>query len=336
MDISNNWLMLMKPEGYLVKPWSENKADIIVSPLEPGFGITLGNALRRVSLSSLQGSAVIAFYIHGIQHEFTSIPGVKESIEEIIIALKGLRIKQFEEGRKIISLNVVGPCQVTAGMIETGHAAEIINKNHFICSVGEGYSLKMDIYIELGKGYIPSDAIFTENLPVGVIPIDALYSPVLSVSYKVMDSRVGQYTNYDKLVLTVETNGALTPETAVALAARIVQEQMSLFINFEEDLINRSKDKKEEGIDPRLLHRVDELELSVRSQNCLKNENIVYIGDLVQKTEAEMLRTPNFGRKSLTEIRDVLHAKGLRFGMQLDSWPPENLEELSKSIEENY
>jgi DNA-directed RNA polymerase subunit alpha len=236
-----------------------------------------------------------------------------------------------------MSLKAKGPGAVTASMIETGADIEIMDPDHVICTLDNDADLNMEFTVELGKGYVPATQNRPEDAPIGLIPVDAIYSPVRKVAYKVENSRVGQVTDYDKLAMTLETNGAVTPEDAVALAARILQDQLQLFINFEEPEVRVEREEMvEPEFNPNLLRKVDELELSVRSANCLKNDNIVYIGDLVQKTEAEMLRTPNFGRKSLNEIKDVLSQMGLHLGMKIPDWPPENIEELAKRLEDPF
>jgi DNA-directed RNA polymerase subunit alpha len=338
VSLSKNWTSLIKPALKVVEDSQivPNTATIVVEPLERGFGITLGNALRRILLSSLQGAAITSIQVEGILHEFSSVPGVTEDLTDIILNLKNVVVKMHAAEKKHLSLNVVGPCIVTAGMIETGHDVEIVNPDQIICTLAKGSSLKMTLECQVGKGYVPASQFKTDNTPLGVIPIDALYSPVKRVTYKVENSRVGQITDYNKLIITLETNGATDPETAIALAARIMQDQLQVFINFEEEKITEEKAAEELPFDVNLLRRVDELELSVRSQNCLKNDNIVYIGDLVCKTEAEMLKTPNFGRKSLNEIKEVLGLMGLRFGMKVDSWPPEHIEELAKKYQDPF
>lgn len=335
--ISKNWNDLIKPTKLVVEHEKNNNcAEIVAEPLERGFGLTIGNVLRRVLLSSLQGAAVTSIKIDGVVHEFSSIPGVREDITDIILNIKALVIKVHAPEKKRITLNAVGPCEVTAGMIETGHDVEIVNPDLVICTLDKGATLNIEMTCETGKGYIPASQNRPVDAPIGLIPVDALFSPVKKVAYKVENSRVGQVTDYDKLILTVETNGTLTPEMAVALAARIVQDQLQLFISFQEVEEEKKEVLEELPFDRNLLRKVDELELSVRSQNCLKNDNIVYIGDLVCKTEAEMLKTPNFGRKSLNEIKEVLANLGVRFGMEVPNWPPENIEELAKRYEEPY
>ncbi len=335
--VAKNWHELIKPSNIEVK--SENnkrKASIVVEPLERGYGLTLGNALRRILLSSLQGAAFTAIKIENVLHEFSSIPGVREDVTDIILNIKSIAVRANSPERHKARLKATGPCIVTAGMIETSADVDVISKDVAICTLEKGASLDMELIVESGKGYVPASQNRAEGAPIGLIPIDALYSPVRKVSYKVEDARVGQKTDYDKLALTVETNGTISPEDAVAYAARILQDQLQLFINFEEAEDRPEHAEEELRFNKHLLKKVDELELSVRSANCLKNDNIVYIGDLVRKTEAEMLKTPNFGRKSLNEIKEVLAEMGLRFGMEVEGWPPENIEELAKKYEDPY
>lgn len=336
--ISKNWQELIKPSKVQVEPGRnpDSHGRIIIEPLERGFGLTIGNALRRVLLSSLQGAAVTAVKIDGVVHEFDSVPGVLEDVTDIVLNLKEVVIRAESSERRRVVISAEGPCVVTAGMISAGSDLEIINKNHVICNLNKGYSFNVELTVETGKGYVPSSRNRPLDAPIGLMPIDALFSPVRQVSYRVESSRVGQVIDYDKLYLDVETNGTLSPEMAVALSARILQDQLNPFISFEEVQEEKELEVEVLKFDRNLLRKVDELELSVRSQNCLKNDNIVYIGDLVRKTEAEMLKTPNFGRKSLNEIKEVLGGMGLRFGMELDGWPPENIEELSKRIEEPF
>jgi len=337
--LQKNWTELIKPKGLKVEPGDnpERIATITAEPLERGFGLTLGNALRRVLLSSLQGAAVTSIQIEGVLHEFSSIPGVREDVTDIVLNIKAIGLRMHGEGPKRMSLRAEGPGEVTASLIETGHDIEIMDPDSVICTLDEGTLLDMELTVENGKGYVPSAQNRPEDAPIGLIPVDAIYSPVKKVSYRVENARVGQVTDYDKLILSVETNGAVRPDDAVALAARILQDQLQLFINFEEP--RAGEERREEAELPfnkNLLRKVDELELSVRSANCLKNDNIIYIGDLVQKTEAEMLRTPNFGRKSLNEIKEVLENMGLTLGMEIPNWPPENIEELAKKLEDPY
>jgi DNA-directed RNA polymerase subunit alpha len=337
--IAKNWQELKKPNSLEVKAGADKarKATFVAEPLERGFGLTLGNALRRVLLSSLQGAAVTSIKIDGVLHEFSSIPGVREDVTDIVLNVKALSLRMYGEGPKRMTLHAKGPGEVTAKMIETGHGIEIMDPDHVLCTLDAGADLRMELTVNSGKGYVPSSANRPEDAPIGLIPVDALYSPVRKVSYKVENTRAGQILDYDKLTMTVETNGAVKPDDAVAYAARILQDQLQLFINFEEPRAEaREKAIAEPEFNPNLLRRVDELELSVRSANCLKNDNIVYIGDLIQKTEAEMLRTPNFGRKSLNEIKEVLAQMGLHLGMHVPNWPPENIEELAKKLQENF
>jgi len=265
------------------------------------------------------------------------MPGVLEDVTDIVLNIKGIGLRMHGEGPKRMRLRASGPGEVRAGAIETGHDIEIMNPDHVICTLDSGAKITMEFTVESGKGYVAATQNRPEDAPIGLIPVDALFSPVRKVSYKVENTRVGQVTDYDKLSMRVETNGAVTPEDAVALAARILQDQLQLFINFEEPRAAGEEERPSElPFNKNLLRKVDELELSVRSANCLKNDNIVYIGDLVQKSEAEMLRTPNFGRKSLNEIKEVLAQMGLHLGMEIPNWPPENIEELAKRLEEPY
>ncbi|MDP5110570.1 MAG: DNA-directed RNA polymerase subunit alpha [Rickettsiaceae bacterium] len=336
--LNNNWNSLIKPSKIIYDGANNesNVANIIIEPLERGYGLTLGNALRRVLLSSLQGAAITAVKIPGVEHEFSAKPGVKEDIIDIILNLKKVAVKMHTAEKKTVRINAKGPCVVTAGMIQTGSEVEIMNPDQHICTLSKDAELEMELYCEVGRGYVPAGSNSQQDYPIGVIAIDALYSPVKRVSYKVEDTRVGQVTDYDKLIMNVETDSSITPEMAIALSARIMQDQLQLFVTFEEEEEEKHEAKEELEYNPILLKKVDELELSVRSRNCLQNDNIVYIGDLVNKTEAEMLRTQNFGRKSLNEIKDVLSKFNLKFGMEIVGWPPENIEELAKKYEEPY
>lgn len=334
--IQKNWGELIKPQKLEVSSQEKaNTGTVVAEPLERGFGLTLGNALRRILLSSLQGAAVTAVQIDGVLHEFSSIDGVREDVTDIILNLKALAVRMHAEGPKKMRLSATGPCEVTAAQIEAGADIEIMNPDLVICTLDKGASLNMEMTVNTGKGYRPAAGNRPEECPVGLIPVDSVFSPVRKVSYEVEDTRVGQVTDYDKLTLTIETNGVITPEDAVAFAARILQDQLSVFVNFDEPEEHKEKDEAEElPFNRNLLKKVEELELSVRSANCLKNDNIVYIGDLVEKTEGDMLRTPNFGRKSLNEIKEVLTIMGLHLGMQVEGWPPENIEELAKKIDD--
>ncbi len=337
--LQKNWQSLIKPEKLDVEPGSDpaRVATIIAEPLERGFGMTLGNAIRRVLMSSLQGAAVTAVQIDGVLHEFSSIAGVREDVTDIVLNIKQLALRMHGDGPKRMVLNATGPGEVRAGQISAGHDIEVMNPDLVICTLDDGVKLGMEFTVNSSKGYVPASANRPEDAPIGLIPIDSIFSPVRRVSYKVEPTRVGQITDYDKLLLTVETNGAVTPEDAVALAARILQDQLQLFINFDEPQAVRLEEPEDDlPFNRNLLRKVDELELSVRSANCLKNDNIVYIGDLVQKSEQEMLRTPNFGRKSLNEIKEVLASMGLSLGMSVTGWPPENVEDLAKRLEEPF
>ena len=337
--LQRNWQTLIKPKQLSVEPGDDPKrvATVVAEPLERGFGLTLGNALRRVLLSSLQGTAVTSMQIEGVLHEFSSIPGVLEDVTDIVLNVKSIELRMYGEDPKRMRLRANGPGEVRAGAIDTGHDIEIMNPDLVICTLDSAAKIAMELTVENGKGYVPATQNRPEDAPIGLIPVDALFSPVRKVSYRVENTRVGQVTDYDRLALRVETNGSVTPEDAVALAARILQDQLQLFINFEEPRHPSEESRPSElPFNKNLLRKVDELELSVRSANCLKNDNIVYIGDLVQKSEAEMLRTPNFGRKSLNEIKEVLAQMGLHLGMEIPNWPPENIEELAKRLDEPY
>jgi len=342
-----NWQELKKPNNLDIKPGTDPKrrATFIAEPLERGFGLTLGNALRRVLLSSLQGAAITSIKIENVLHEFSSLAGVREDVTDIVLNVKQVAIRMQGEGPKRLQLSATGPAEVKAGDIAVTGDIEIMNKDLVICHLDEGATLNMELTADSGKGYVPAVANRPADAPIGLIPIDSLYSPVRQVSYKVDNARIGQELDFDKLSLTIDTDGTITPEDAVAYAARILQDQLSLFVHFEDvtpvgtsPMIGMAAAPAEEGdtnqLNRYLLKKVDELELSVRSANCLKNDNIIYIGDLVQKTEAEMLRTPNFGRKSLNEIKEVLSSMGLRLGMDIPGWPPENIEEMAKKLEQ--
>jgi len=337
--IQKNWKELIKPTKLDVQLGTDatRTASIVAEPLERGFGLTLGNALRRVLLSSLQGAAVTSVQIDGVLHEFSAIPGVREDVTDIVLNIKSLDIKMSVEGPKRIILKASGPKEVKARDIDTGADIEIMNSDLVICHLDKGAKLNMELTVENGKGYVAASQNRPEESPIGIIPVDALFSPVRKVTYKVDNSRVGQVTDHDKLSLEVTTSGVVTPDDAVALAARILQDQLNLFINFEEPTITKVEQLEEDlSFNKYLLRKVDELELSVRSANCLKNDNIIYIGDLVQKSETDMLRTPNFGRKSLNEIKEVLTQMGLHLGMDIEDWPPENIEELAKKLEDPF
>ncbi len=348
---AKNWQELKKPNALERKTGTgdtRRKAVFVAEPLERGFGMTLGNSLRRVLLSSLQGAAVTSIKIEGVLHEFSSLAGVREDVTDIVLNIKQLSLKMEGEGPKRLQLSATGPGEVTAGQIACPGDIEVTNPDLVICHLDEGATLNMELTADVGKGYVPSQANRPADAPIGLIPVDALYSPVRQVAYKVENTRVGQELDYDKLTLTIETDGTVAPEDALAYAARILQDQLQLFVHFDDSQIRQApamigapsaampeaSQADTNQLNRYLLKKVDELELSVRSANCLKNDNIIYIGDLVQKTEAEMLRTPNFGRKSLNEIKEVLASMGLRLGMDIPGWPPENIEEMAKKLEQ--
>ena len=332
-----NWRSLIKPPKIDVK-LSDDKtyAKIIAEPLEKGYGLTLGNTLRRVLLSSIRGTAVTAIQIDGVLHEFTSIKGVREDVTDIVLNIKSLALKSSSETPKKLILDVKGPGEIKASNINPLADIEILNPDLIICNLDENTNFHMEMTVGNGKGYVSADMNKPEEPPLGLIPIDSLFSPVKKVSYSVSTAREGKALDYDKLIMEVETNGSISAEDAVAYSARIFQDQLGMFVNFDEpqEVIVREKPSEPE-FNRNLLRKVDELELSVRSMNCLKNDNIIYIGDLVQKSEGEMLRTPNFGRKSLNEIKEVLNGMSLYLGMEIPNWPPDNIAELSKKLEES-
>jgi DNA-directed RNA polymerase subunit alpha len=340
VTIQKNWQELIRPNKLNVSPGVDPKreATVVAEPLERGFGVTLGNALRRILLSSLQGAAVQSVHIDGVLHEFSSIPGVREDVTDIVLNIKDIAIKMQGDGPKRMVVKKQGPGAVTAGDIQTVGDIVVLNPDLVLCTLDEGAEIRMEFTVNTGKGYVPTERNRPEDAPIGLIPVDSLFSPVKKVSYKVENTREGQILDYDKLTMSIETNGAVTPDDALAYAARILQDQLNVFVNFEEPRppIDTTQPIPDLAFNPAFLKKVDELELSVRSANCLKNDNIVYIGDLVQKTEAEMLRTPNFGRKSLNEIKEVLAQMGLHLGMEVPGWPPDNIDELAKRFEDHY
>jgi DNA-directed RNA polymerase subunit alpha len=298
-------------------------------PFERGFGITIGHSLRRILISSLQGAAITSVKIDGVLHEFSTVPGVKEDVTEIVLNLKEVRLKVHSDGPKIIRVKAEGPKDLKAGDIIVSDAVEILNPDHHIATLSRDGKLVMEMMAKTGRGYVPAEKNKEENQPIGTIPIDAIFSPIKKVNYTVTNARVGQITDYDKLNMEVWTDGSLNPEEAVAYAAKILKDQLSIFITFEdEEESEGAKDQEQsEGFNENLFRSVDELELSVRSANCLKHANIKLIGDLVQKSEAEILATKNFGRKSLNEIKEILSEMGLSLGMRLENWPPRRPEE---------
>lgn len=345
---AKNWQEMKKPNALEKKATgdSRRKATFVAEPLERGFGLTLGNSLRRVLLSSLQGAAVTSIRIEGVLHEFSSLAGVREDVTDIVLNVKQIALRMEGEGPKRLTLSATGPGEITAGQIATTGDIEVMNPDLVICHLDEGATLNMELTADTGKGYVAAASNRPVDAPIGLIPVDALYSPVRQVSYKVENTRVGQELDYDKLTLSVDTDGTVSPDDALAYAARILQDQLQLFVHFDEGMgmmtsiptgvavAATETEADANQLNRYLLKKVDELELSVRSANCLKNDNIIYIGDLVQKTEAEMLRTPNFGRKSLNEIKEVLASMGLRLGMDIPGWPPENIEEMAKKLEQ--
>jgi len=338
--LQKNWTDLIKPSKLDIQPGTNpaRQATIVAEPLERGFGLTLGNAMRRILLSSLQGAAVTSIQIDGVLHEFSSIPGVREDITDVVLNVKSMALRMHSEGPKRVTLTATGPGEVTASQVETGPDIEVMDPDHVLLTLDQGARVVMEMTVESGKGYVPAAQNRAADAPIGLIPVDALFSPVKKVSYQVGNARVGERTDLDSLTLEIETNGAVNAEDTIALAARILQDQLQLFVNFEEPQAVQQIEVVQEDLEfnRNLLRKVDELELSVRSANCLKNDNIIYIGDLVQKTEAEMLRTPNFGRKSLNEIKEVLAQMGLHLGMEVTSWPPENIEDMAKRLEEPF
>ena len=333
---TKNWKKLIKPTKLDVQ-LSQDKsyAKIIAEPLEKGYGLTLGNALRRILLSSIRGTAVTAIQIDGVLHEFTSIKGVREDVTDIVLNIKSLALKSSSENSKKLVIDAKGPGEIKASNITSVADIEILNPDLIICNLDENTNFHMEMTVGTGKGYVSADMNKPEEPPLGLIPIDSLFSPVKKVSYSVSTAREGKALDYDKLTMEVVTNGSISAEDAVAYSARIFQDQLGMFVNFDEPqetiVIEQSKEPE---FNKNLLRKVDELELSVRSMNCLKNDNIIYIGDLVQKSEGEMLRTPNFGRKSLNEIKEVLTGMSLYLGMEIPNWPPDNIAELSKKLEE--
>ena len=332
-----NWKALIKPSKVDVKTHdSKSIATITAEPLEKGYGLTIGNSLRRIMLSSIRGSAVTAIQIDGVLHEFSSIKGVREDVTDIVLNVKSLALKSHSEGPKKLILDTSGPGEIKANKILENPDIEILNPDFTICNLDEGTKFHMELTVNSGKGYVPANLNKIKDPPLGLIAIDSLFSPVKKVSYSVSTAREGKALDYDKLTLEIETNGSIAADDALAYAARIFQDQLSMFVNFDEPKeVIPQQIPAEPEFNKNLLKKVDELELSVRSMNCLKNDNIIYIGDLVQKTEGEMLRTPNFGRKSLNEIKEVLGSMSLYLGMEVPNWPPENIAELSQKLEEN-
>jgi DNA-directed RNA polymerase subunit alpha len=325
--MERNWRSLIKPKRIEVdeKTHTSFYGEFTCQPLEKGFGITLGNALRRIILSSIYGAAITSVRFDGVLHEFSSISGVKEDVSDIILNLKGVRLKMHQDDPRTLRIDASGAGTVTAGDIITDETALILNPDHHLATLSDRAVFKAELLVEVGKGYVPASREALPGQPEGTINIDALFSPIKKVSYTVSNARVGQITDYDKLVLEIWTDGSILPEEATAYAAKILKEQASVFINFDEpEEVHQSEETGEEScINDNLYKGVDDLELSVRSANCLKNAGIHYIGELVQKTEQEMLKTKNFGRKSLNEIKEMLSDMGLSLGNKVDFHPPE-------------
>src|ERR1044071_4553971 len=324
--ITRNWRDLIRPRKLEVEVDSltPTYGKFTCEPLERGFGTTIGNSLRRILLSSLQGSAITAIKIEGALHEFTTIPDVVEDVTDIVLNLKEVLVKSVDAKARVLRLDKDGEGKITAGDIQVTDGVEVLNPEHHVLTCSKGAKLRMELHIGTGRGYVPADRNKTTQMPVGVVPVDSLFSPIRKVNFQVTNARVGQQTDYDRLSLEVWTNGAVKPEDAVAFAAKILKDQLSIFINFEEGAEpthESSVSEEQQKLSENLWKSVDELELSVRSANCLQNANIRYIGELVQKTESEMLKTKNFGRKSLKEIKEILASMGLSLGMKLEGWP---------------
>ncbi len=332
--MERNWRELIRPSRLEVDDQSHTQyyGKFSCEPLERGFGHTIGNALRRILISSLQGAAVTNVRMDGVLHEFSTINGVMEDVSDIILNLKGVRLKYLGHDPAVMNIDASGEGVVTAGDIVVPPDVEILNPEHVIATLGPEGHLRAELTVKTGKGYVTADRNKSEEDPIGVVALDAAFSPIIKVNYVVTQARVGQITDYDKLTLEVFTNGAVRPEDAVAYAAKILKEQLSIFINFQEEPEPDHEETEEEPtLNENLFRTVDELELSVRSANCLKNADIKYIGELVQKSESEMLKTKNFGRKSLNEIKEMLTEMGLSLGMGLEDFPPrEELEARTK------
>ncbi len=324
-----NWQDLIRPKSLEADSLNDTYGKFVAKPLERGYGLTLGNSLRRVLLSSINGAAIVAVRINGVEHEFSTVPGIKEDVTDIILNLKQVNLRYLGEQDATLKLEATGPRVIKAGDIKTDGEVEVLNPDQIIATLDEGGKLSMEMIVRHGRGYISADINRTENLPTGMIAIDSIFAPVRRVSYNVSNARVGQMTDYDKLTLEVWTNGAVRPDDAVAYAAKILKEQLTIFVNFDETEEEEVSAQVEGGAKPslneNLFKTVDSLELSVRAANCLENANIKFIGELVTKSEAEMLKTKNFGRKSLNEIKDILSEMGLSLGMKIDGFDPSSL-----------
>ena len=323
---AKNWRDLIKPRGLSIEQDSltDKYGKFVAEPLERGFGITLGNSLRRVLLSSLQGAAITAVKIEGVDHEFTTIPEVTEDVTDIVLNLKEVLLRIHSNDPKTLRIEATGPKEIKAGDIQVDEQVEILNPGHHICTLSEGGKLSLELSARRGRGYVSAEKNKIPGAPIGTIPIDALFSPVRKVNYQITNARVGQVTDYDRLALEVWTDGSVSPPDAIAFAAKIIKEQLSIFVNFDEteEPLPVASPVLDQKLNENLFRSVDELELSVRSANCLQNANIKTIGDLVQRSEAEMLKTKNFGRKSLKEIKEILAEMGLSLGMKLEGWQP--------------
>jgi DNA-directed RNA polymerase subunit alpha len=338
--VSKNWRDLIKPRRLDVdaETLTGTYGKFVAEPLERGFGTTLGNSLRRVLLSSLQGAAITAVKIEGngglVEHEFATIPEVSEDVTDIVLNLKEVRLRMHTNEPKTIRIEVEGPKEVKAGDIIADDQVEILNPGHHVCTVAEGGKLRLELNTRRGRGYVSAQNNKVAGSPIGTVAIDSLFSPIAKVNYQVTNARVGQQTDFDKLTLEVWTDGSVTPQDAVAFAAKIIKEQLTVFVNFEETEEPSAVEtpREEAKLNENLFRSVDELELSVRSANCLQQANIRSIGDLVQKTEAEMLKTKNFGRKSLKEIKEILAEMGLSLGMKLESWPPKTAPVVAPAV----
>ena len=325
--MAHSSLEFLTPKHIQVDQVNATRASVVLEPLERGFGHTLGNALRRILLSSMPGCAITEAEIGGVLHEYSAIEGVQEDVIEILLNLKGVAVKLNSVDEAEITLDVKGPGVVTAGDFQLGHDIEISNPEHVVANLNDNGHLKLRAQVGRGRGYEPADvrvADEEESRVIGSLLLDASYSPVRRVAYKVDSARVEQRTDLDKLIIDLETNGTIDPEEAIRRAATILQQQVAVFVDLESEAEPEAVEEEDE-IDPILLRPVDDLELTVRSANCLKAENIYYIGDLIRRTEVELLKTPNLGKKSLTEIKDVLASRGLSLGMRLENWPPSSL-----------
>ena len=323
-----NWKELIKPTTIEATKCEDTYGRFVIKPLEKGYGVTLGNSLRRVLLASLTGASVVAVHVEGVEHEFSYLDGVSEDIADIILNIKQVNLRYLGDEDTTITLKAQGPKVVTAGDIETKGDVEILNPDQVICTLNDEASINFEMLVRYGRGYVPADDQSKQALPVGFLPIDAIFAPIRRVAYNVADARVGQDTDYDKLVMEVWTNGAVRPDDAVAFAAKILKDQLTAFINFDESEeaseVEVVEDKTPK-LNEHLFKTVDALELSVRAANCLENANIKYIGELVTRTESDMLKTKNFGRKSLNEIKDILLEMGLSLGMKIDGFDPSKL-----------